>query len=333
MLSPGHAQRRCCVPFSTLGSPSAQLVMTIKHGFNFGDRLDEAIVRSGSVVCVGLDPRLEQLPPALRPEHLGDWQAVAFAFERFCVEVIDAVKSHVGVVKPQAAFFEELGPSGMVALGRVVDHAVASGLIVVMDGKRNDIGSTAHAYARAYLGESSPWGCDALTVSPYLGRDSIEPFLERCDETGAGVFVLVKTSNPGGGYLQDQVAAGRSVYRHVAELVDSLNACRLGESGYGPVGAVVGATYPEQLAELRAAMSTSPILVPGFGAQGGAAKDVAGGFDARGRGAVVNSSRHIIFAYERPEYRERFGAKAWQAATEAAVVEMNSQLNDAIGGR
>jgi orotidine-5'-phosphate decarboxylase len=307
--------------------------MNIKQGFNFGDRLDEAIARSGSVVCVGLDPRLEQLPPALRPEHAGDWQSTALAYERFCTEVIDAVKAHVGVVKPQAAFFEELGPHGMVALGRVVDHAVDSGLLVIMDGKRNDIGSTAQAYAKAYLGESSPWGCDALTVSPYLGRDSIEPFLEQCDETGAGIFVLVKTSNPGGGYLQDQVAAGRSIYRHVAELVDSLNASRLGESGYGPVGAVVGATYPEQLAELRAAMPSSPILVPGFGAQGGAAEDVASGFDSRGRGAVVNSSRHIIFAYDRPEYRERFGAKEWQAASEAAVIEMNAQLNEAIGGR
>lgn len=293
----------------------------------FGDRLDEAIRNSGSVVCVGLDPRAEQLPASLRPADLSDWSAVAKAYECFCYGIIDAVAAHVAVVKPQAAFFEELGPAGMDALANVITYASKRGLLVVMDGKRNDIGTTAQAYARAYLGPHSPWHCDALTVSPYLGRDSIEPFLARCDETNSGIFVLVKTSNPGGGLLQDQVADSRTIYRHVAELVNSLNGSRMGRSGYGPVGAVVGATYPEQLQELRAAMPTSPILIPGFGAQGGAAQDVAYGFDMHGRGAIVNSSRHILFAYERPEYRQRFGGEQWQAAAEAATIEMNEQLN------
>lgn len=297
----------------------------------FGDTLDEVIRRTGSVICVGLDPRAEQLPTSLRPADLNDWAAVAKAYEIFCLGIIDAVAAHVGVVKPQAAFFEEQGPAGMHALAKIVSHAVKRGLLVVLDGKRNDIGTTAQAYARAYLGSHSPWQCDALTVSPYLGRDSIEPFVTRCDETGSGIFVLVKTSNPGGGLLQDRIADSQPLYRHVAELVTALNASRVGSSGYGPVGAVVGATYPEQLQELRSALPTSPILIPGFGAQGGTAEDVAYGFDARGRGAIVNSSRHILFAYERPEFRGKFGGEPWQAAAEAAVIEMNHQLNAVRG--
>jgi len=293
----------------------------------FGDRLDSVIHNSGSVVCVGLDPRAQQLPTALRPSDPRDWGAVALAYEQFCRGIIDAVASHVGVVKPQAAFFEELGPAGMVSLGKVVEHARSKQLLVIMDGKRNDIGSTAEAYARAFLGDKSPWHCDALTVSPYLGRDSIDPFVTQCDASNSGVFVLVKTSNPGGGFLQDRVCGSDPIYRHVANLVTELNQTRIGSSGYGAVGAVVGATYPEQLKELREAMSTSPILIPGFGAQGGAADSVAPGFDRNGRGAIVNSSRHILFAYERPEFRERFGVKRWQEAAEAATIEMNQQLN------
>lgn len=294
---------------------------------SFGDRLDEAIRNSGSVVCVGLDPRVQQLPPPLRPPSDCDWQAMATAYQQFCVGIIDAVAAHVGVVKPQAAFFEELGPAGMIALGNVIHHAREKRLLVVLDGKRNDIGTTAQAYAAGYLGDRSPWQCDAITVSPYLGRDSLDPFVAQCDQTNAGIFVLVKTSNPGGGFLQDQVASARPIYRHVADLVTELNQARLGKSGYGPVGTVVGATYPEQLQELRAAMPSSPILIPGFGAQGGAAEDVAFGFDSLGRGAIVNSSRHILFAFDRPEYRQTYGPGRWQAAAEAAVIDMNRQLN------
>jgi len=296
---------------------------------NFGDRLDNAIQRSGSVVCVGLDPRVDSLPPSIRPQNARDWLAIAAAYETFCGGIIDAVAGHVGVVKPQAAFFEEIGAAGMVAMQNVIAHAKRAGMLVILDGKRNDIGSTAQAYARAYLGEDSPWNCDALTVSPYLGQDSLDPFIEQCDQTATGIFVLVKTSNPGGGFLQDQTTDGQTIYRRVAERIASENTSRQGKSGYGPIGAVVGATYPEQLKELRAAMPNSPLLIPGFGAQGGAAGDVAMGFDADGRGAVVNSSRHILFAYQREEYRERFGPDAWQRAAEAAAIDMNHQLNAA----
>lgn len=297
---------------------------------NFADRLAEAVRRTASVTCVGLDPRLDQLPGPIRDAiqpSLPD--SVAAGFTQFCNEIVDVVKDLVPCVKPQAAFFEQLGPAGMVALAEVIRYASDSGLIVILDGKRNDIGSTAAAYADAYLGagERSPWGSDALTVSPYLGRDSIEPFAERCDDRDAGVFVLVKTSNPGGGLLQDRETNGQAVFQAVAELLTEMNGNRLGECGYGPVGAVVGATYPEQLSELRTALPGSWILVPGFGAQGGGAEDVRGAFDADGLGAVVNSSRHLIFAHSRVEYRDRFGEQGWQDSVAEATRTMNQQLH------
>jgi orotidine-5'-phosphate decarboxylase len=201
-------------------------------------------------------------------------------------------------------------------------------LLVIFDGKRNDIGSTATAYAKGILGPggTSAWGADALTVSPYLGDDSLQPFVDVAAQRGAGVYVLVKTSNPGGAMLQDLVADGRPIYRHVAEHVQGLARATSGACGYGAVGAVVGATYPEQLAELRAAMPNTWFLVPGFGSQGGTAGDVAAAFDDRGAGAIVNNSRGIIFAHSLSPYAERFGAARWQEAVEAAAREMIEQL-------
>jgi orotidine-5'-phosphate decarboxylase len=273
------------------------------------------------------------LPPAIKESVAGESpDAWAAAYTQFCKEIIDVVKDSVPCVKPQAAFFEQLGPAGMVSLGEVIRYANESGLIVITDGKRNDIGSTATAYAQAYLGagDLSPWGSDSLTVSPYLGQDSLEPFVEICDEREAGVFVLVKTSNPGGGLLQDRQTDGQSVYQRVAALLTELNQGRVGECGYGPMGAVVGATYPEQLVAMRAAMPQSWILIPGFGAQGGGADDVLGGFDAKGLGAVVNSSRHIIFAHAREEFREKYADSQWQQAVEAATKQMNEQLGSIV---
>jgi orotidine-5'-phosphate decarboxylase len=298
---------------------------------HFADRLAAAVQETGSVTCVGLDPRKASLPTPIRDSVASDSpDAWAAAYTQFCAEIVDVVAGQVSCVKPQVAFFEQLGPAGMVALGEVIGHARRAGLIVIADGKRNDIGSTATAYADAYLGQSSPWGSDSLTVSPYLGRDSLEPFVEVCDARDAGIYVLVKTSNPGGGLLQDRETDGQTVYARVAELVTELNANRLGKSGYGPVGAVVGATYPEQLAEMRQAMPTSWILIPGFGAQGGAAADVKAGFDANGLGAIVNSSRNIIFAHSRQEFSEKFGDARWQDAVAEATKEMNQQLSDVI---
>ncbi len=293
----------------------------------FATRLNTAITRTGSVACVGLDPRKSQLPAPLRDNVSGNTPAAwADAYRQFSCDIIDVVHDIVPCVKPQAAFFEQLGPAGMVALGAVISHARQAGLLVITDGKRNDIGSTATAYADAYLGSASPWGSDALTVSPYLGRDSIEPFVEVCDSRDAGIFVLVKTSNPGGGYLQDLKCGEQTVYQTVAGLVTELNVERLDADGYGPIGAVVGATYPEQLVQLRAAMPHSILLVPGYGAQGGSASDVRAALDASGRGAVINNSRGIIFAHSRPEFAGKYGDARWHDAVRAATEEMNEQL-------
>ncbi|SMP70364.1 orotidine-5'-phosphate decarboxylase [Neorhodopirellula lusitana] len=297
---------------------------------SFATRLNQAIADTGSVTCVGLDPRKASLPAPLRDNIQGDRpESWAAAYTQFCCEIIDVVKGIVPCVKPQAAFFEQLGPAGMVSLGEVIRYASAAGLVVITDGKRNDIGSTATAYADAYLGSPThpgPWGSDSLTVSPYLGRDSIEPFVETCDARGGGIFVLVKTSNPGGGFLQDLKSGDQTIYQTVAGLVTELNTERLDADGYGPIGAVVGATYPAQLAELRQAMPHSILLVPGFGAQGGAADDVKPALDQNGRGAVVNSSRGIIFAHSRPEFAQKFGDANWHDAVRAATEEMNQQL-------
>jgi orotidine-5'-phosphate decarboxylase len=295
---------------------------------HFTDQLAAAVARCGNPVCVGLDPRLEQLPPALVPA--GDSLAErAGAYRTFCIGVIDAVANLVPIVKPQSAFFEELGPPGVAALVEVIRYAHDRGLLVILDAKRNDIGSTAEAYARGMLGRDSPWGADSLTVSPYLGEDSLAPFVDVARQRGAGLFVLVKTSNAGGGLLQDRVAEGRTIYRHVAELVERLSADTAGESGYGLVGAVCGATYPEQLAELRAAMPHTWFLVPGFGSQGGAAADVQPAFDARGLGAVINNSRGLIFAHARKEFAARFAPDRWQDAVAAATREMIAELTRA----
>ncbi|HMC09679.1 MAG TPA: orotidine-5'-phosphate decarboxylase [Pirellulaceae bacterium] len=291
---------------------------------HFADRLIAAVRRKGNPVLVGLDPRAESLPPGLiAGEGL---EATASGFVSFCRGVIDVVAPLVAAVKPQAAFFEQLGPAGMRALKEVIDYATSKELLVILDGKRNDIGSTAAGYAEAYLGANSPWGCDALTVSPYLGDDSLTPFVDTAQQRGAAIFVLVKTSNPGGKRLQDIMADGKPLYRHVADYVESLAHQTAGSCGYGSVGAVVGATYPEQLAELRQAMPHTWFLIPGFGAQGGTAKDCAAAFDANGLGAIVNNSRGIVFAHSRPEYRGRFGPSRWQEAVDAATREMIAQL-------
>jgi orotidine-5'-phosphate decarboxylase len=296
----------------------------------FADRLDAAVEKCGNPVMVGLDPRAESLPEGLAPRP-GDAVAAAEAFRVFCQEVIDVVAPLVAVVKPQAAFFEQLGPAGMNALAATIGYAQCKGLLVVLDGKRNDIGTTAAAYAEGYLGRGqSPWGADALTVSPYLGDDSLKPFVDVATTRGAGIFVLVKTSNPGGKTFQDLKVEGRPLYCLVGEHVEGLARQTAGACGYGAVGAVVGATYPEELAELRRAMPHTWFLVPGYGAQGGAARDVAAAFDARGRGAVVNNSRGILFAFRDAKYKQRYAASQWQQAVEAATRAMIDELRSAI---
>jgi orotidine-5'-phosphate decarboxylase len=289
----------------------------------FGDRLSLAVKEKKNAVCVGIDPRLNQLPRILT-QGVQDEQEAADAFLAFSKKIIDVVAPLVPVVKPQSAFFEELGPLGVVALREVNRYATSKGLLVILDGKRNDIGSTATAYARAYMGPNSPFGADALTVSPFLGADSLEPFVERCVEADAGIFVLVKTSNPGSGFMQDRVVDGCTISERIADLVQEKSLATASSPGaYGSIGCVVGATYPEQLSAMRKRMPNSWILIPGYGAQGGGASDVKHGFDESGLGALVNSSRGIIFAYENPKYS---GLNDWERAVEEATKDMILEL-------
>jgi orotidine-5'-phosphate decarboxylase len=293
----------------------------------FADRLAAAVRHHKTPVLVGLDPRYESLPAPLRSAE-GDSNLAqrAIAYQQFCCGVIDVVAPMVPAVKPQAAFFEQLGPAGSAALASVIRYARDRGLLVIVDGKRNDIGTTAAAYAEAYLGANSAWGGDALTVNPYMGDDSLQPFIDVARAKESGIFVLVKTSNPGGGHFQDLVADGEPIYRHVARHVARLAADDAGPGGFGACGAVVGATYPDQLAELRGVLPNSWLLIPGFGSQGGSTRDVAPAFRSDGLGAIVNNSRGIIFAHSRAEYAERFGPSRWQEAIDAATRQMIAEL-------
>lgn len=301
----------------------------------FGQRLVDAVLAKRNPVCVGLDPRTNSLPESIRPGAGASLKEQADAFRVFCFEIIDTVHELVPIVKPQAAFFEELGPYGMDALAHVVRYATKRGVLVVMDAKRGDIGTTATAYANAFLGSGpegtaafSPWGADALTVNPFLGDDTLEPFTKRCHASGSGLFVLVKTSNPGSGFLQDVIdgsqksTSGLSLSEKLASHVESLAVESRGVDRYGSIGAVVGATYPHQLAAMRERMPSAWILVPGYGAQGGSASDVKHGMDARGLGAIVNSSRGIIFAHDNPKYR---GAE-WTDSVRNATLDMIEAL-------
>jgi orotidine-5'-phosphate decarboxylase len=272
---------------------------------HFADRLVESIRAKGNAVCVGLDPRWEGLPAEIQERHgCATLSAVAGAFEEFCGRIIDVVADLVPVVKPQSAFFEACGPEGLAVLQRLLRRARERGLLTILDGKRNDIASTASAYADAAFagvevaGRVHPvWGADALTVNPYLGRDAVEPFLQSARRSGCGVFVLVRTSNSGAGQFQDLLCDGRPLFEHVAEAVGKWSRENLGQCGFGDVGAVVGATYPEELAVLRRALAEVLFLIPGYGAQGGTAAATAAAFRSDGLGAVINSSRGIIFAF------------------------------------
>lgn len=298
---------------------------------NFADRLIEAIKQKGNPICVGLDPRLDKIPKAIKEKALqeadGDpLKAAADALFLFNKEIIDAVHGLVPVVKPQISFYEIFGYEGLRAYAETIKYAKKMGLITIADIKRNDIGSTAEAYAQAYLGEVNVFAgmseevimpifdADSATINPFLGWDGVKPFVTEAAKYGKGVFVLAKTSNPSSGDLQDLfLQDGSQVFEVMGGLIDSWGANDIGDSGYSFVGAVVGATYPEQAKKLRQIMPNAIFLVPGYGAQGGTAEDIAPCFNADGLGAVVNSSRGIIFAYEKGYKEEEFAVAARQA--------------------
>jgi len=297
----------------------------------FIDQLQQKIEAKDSRICVGLDPHLELMPEnILAPELLSDLESnqkeVSAAVLKFNQNLIDAVADMTAVVKPQMAFYEKLGVSGMECLWQTIAYAKTKDLIVLLDGKRNDIGSTAGAYAEAYL-ENQKTEIDSLTINPYLGRDGILPFLRNKER---GAFALLRTSNPSAGDLQDlKLDDGRAFYQAVGDFLQEVGRDYMGESGYSNLAAVVGATYPEELKAIRAQLDSVFFLIPGFGAQGGGAADIKAGFAEDGRGAVVNSSRRINFAYRKEEY-SHFGAKNYAKAARAAAAKMKKEINDIL---
>jgi orotidine-5'-phosphate decarboxylase len=288
----------------------------------FPDRLAEAVERKRSQLLVGLDPRPDLLPVELSGDAHLSRDAAAEACGRFCCGIVDAVAPHVVGVKPQLAFFEALGPSGMRTLEEVCDYARAAGLVVLADAKRGDIGSTSRAYAAAYLeprGEAPPLA-DAMTVNPYLGRDSLEPFLGACRRHGSGLFCVVKTSNEGGADVQDLVLSdGRPVWHHVALLVHELGEELVGARGLSSVGAVVGATHPRAVGEARRLLPQAILLLPGVGAQGATPADLARAFTSGPASALVNASRSVIYAF-------RNGQQDWRAAASFEAARLRREV-------
>lgn len=267
---------------------------------NFADSVIRATTRLTSPIVAGLDPRPGLLSSREEAASAGSFRARARAYEVWGERVLDGLVDVVPAVKIQIAFYENLGLPGIRAYGRAVRAARERGLLVIGDIKRGDIGSTAEAYAEAHFGEpvrAVGADVDAVTLNPYLGSDSLDPFLARCREDGRGAFALVRTSNPSAPQIQDLVADGRPVHEHVAALVDDWGVSLRGDEGYSSLGAVVGATYPRELLEIRERHPHLLVLVPGYGAQGGTAADVARALDARGAGLLVASSRGILRAY------------------------------------
>lgn len=297
----------------------------------FAERLCASICGRRTPAVVGIDPRWEDLPPELKDpaiaRHGPSLVAVAASYREFSERLIDAVADLVPAVKFQAAFFEAAGPAGMAALADALLEAKRAGLIAILDGKRNDIGSTAAAYAQAYLSATSvagpaerAWAADALTVNAYLGAEGLDPFVAAAAGHGTGIFVLVRTSNPGAGEIQELTQDGTAVFERMADLVEARSRASTGGSRFGPVGAVVGATVPAQLAELRRRMPSAILLVPGYGAQGGTASDTSGAFAPDGLGAIVNSSRGVALAYKR--YRDMSWVDAARAATKDMITDL-----------
>ena len=296
------------------------------------DQLQHAIDHHRSIACVGLDPRPALLPPAIIDEafavHGDTAEGVAAAFLAFNCGLIDVITGHCAAVKPQAACYEAYGAAGFRCLAETVAYAHSKGIPVIIDAKRGDIGSTAEHYQQAFMGcapglrgDTIPgMGGDWLTINGYLGSDGVKPFLGK-EPSGSGVFVLVKTSNPSSGELQDQRSESGSVMETMASLVAGWGAGRIGTCGLNDVGAVVGATYPAQAKRLRELMPDTIFLVPGYGAQGGSAHDALAGARSDGRGVVVNSSRGIIAAWQTAKTSD------WRHAARTALDAMNADLN------
>lgn len=308
----------------------------------FIDVLIKKIKEKNNPSVVGLDPKIEYIPSFIKEEAFKKQgktlKGAANAIFTFNKYIIDAVYDIVPAVKPQLAYYEMYGLEGLKAFYETCRYAKEKGLLVIADGKRNDIGSTAESYSAAFLGktkiedtEEAAFDVDALTVNPYLGIDGIKPFIEDCDKYNKGIFVLVKTSNKSSVQFQDIITeTGKSMYEIVAQHIEEWGRDLKGEYGYSSVGAVVGATYPNQAKILRKILKSAYILVPGYGAQGGTAKDVASSFNPDGLGAIVNASRSIMCAYKSERWKEKYTEEKFYEASRAEALRMKEDINGVL---
>jgi orotidine-5'-phosphate decarboxylase len=309
---------------------------------NFADRLQDQIDKLNNPTVIGLDPLLEYVPENLRNYFLQNCDdpgmAAGLAIYEYNRRIIDSVHDIIPAVKPQLAYFEQYGTHGSEALKQTISYAKQKGMIVIADGKRNDIGSTAQAYANAIFGDGptdsdsgrSGLTADSATLNAYLGLDGIEPFLQSCRQHGKGVFILVRTSNPSAGDLQDQILQdGRTVYEAMADKVNEWGNDLIGQSGYSSVGAVVGATWPGQAISLRKRMPKVMMLVPGYGAQGATADNAVAGFSAEGRGGIVNASRSLMQAWK----KHGMDHELFDIACRKEAIIMKNELNRALSKR
>lgn len=316
---------------------------------NVFDRLLDKIDEKQTPLMIGLDPNLAKFPKTVldMAGSSNGFEAAAEAIKLFNFDIIDATHDLVAVYKPQSAYYEQYGSSGIKALEETVKYAKSKGAMVCLDAKRNDIGSTSEAYAEAHLGKvllpdgsyaRSSIDADIMTVNGYFGIDGIQPFVDVSDRDGKGIFVLARTSNSSAGDLQDKVLAnGDKVYMEMSELIRTWGVNNIGDRGFSNVGAVVGATYPEEAAEIREKYPSLFLLLPGYGVQGGKAQTLANGFNKKGYGGVVNSSRGILYAFSNDKFKEKYPhlaipemyAEAARQATINSIVEINGALKDA----
>ncbi len=298
------------------------------------DLLIEKIKEKNNPTVMGLDPRYDMLPECIRNKYGKDVKSVCDGILEYNKSLIDATYDIIPAVKPQIAFYEMFGIEGIRIFKETCKYAKEKGLIVIADIKRGDIGTTAAGYSNAYLGktlvgdsEEKFYDIDWVTVNPYLGIDGVKPFIEDCKKYNKGIFVLVKTSNKSSGELQDlKLEDGKKVYEKVAELVNSWGEELIGENGYSSVAAVVGATYPAQIKELREIMPKAYFLIPGYGAQGGKAEDIALGFK-KGLGGIVNASRSLMCAYRSDRWKDKFTDEQYAEATRSEAIRMRDELN------
>ena len=305
---------------------------------NMMDNLINKIKEKNSPIVMGIDPRYEMIPDIIKLKYPKDMAGFAKSAVVFAKKLIDATYDIIPAIKPQLAYFEMMGPNGLDAFKEIVDYAKSKDLIVIADAKRGDIGTTSQGYANTFLGETTLndykekiYDADFVTVNPYMGTDCVKPFIEDSKKYGKGVFVLVKTSNKSSGELQDlKLENGNKVYEQVATLVEEWGKDLIGEYGYSSISAVVGATYPEQLKEIRKLAPHTFFLIPGYGAQGGKAEDIALGFDENGIGGIVNASRSLMCAYKADRWKEIYTEEQFAEATRAEALRMRDELMGAI---